>query len=60
MALVCVARAELVADVLSELLSVLVNEFALTVTEHAIREPEVATDKFHELLELALVTASDV
>ena len=45
---------------LSELLSVLVTPFALTATEHAIREPEVATDMFHELLELALVTTSDV
>ena len=45
---------------LSELLSVLVNEFTLTVTEHAMREPEVATDKFHVVVAEAVVTSSDV
>ena len=60
MAVVWVESAELVADVLSELVSILVTPFALTVTEQVIRAPAADAGMFQELEVVLEVTASDV
>jgi hypothetical protein len=56
----CVESAELTAEVLSVLLSVLVTPFALIVTEQEIIAPLGVVGRFQELEVLLEVTASEV
>ena len=56
----CVESAELTAEVLSVLLSVLVTPFALTVTEQEIVAPLGAVGRFQDAFDNAVVTVKDV